>query len=124
MVRRAAAVAAVVLYAWWASALRPFSWAALVAVVGAGVAAVALGARRRDAPGSATPPPSLGVAGALGWVALWGALAAWELAAYVQHPRGDHPTLSSLADDVLGSHPARALAFLAWLALGAALARR
>ena len=115
------AVAAAALYAWWATGLRPFSWAALLAVEGAGVAALVLGSRRR-APAPDLPPRPGAALG--GWAALLGALAAWELAAYLQHPRHDHPTLSSLADAVLGSHPAQALAFLAWLALGADLARR
>jgi hypothetical protein len=55
------------------------------------------------------------------WAALFVALAGWELAAFLQHPRVDHPTLSSLAEGVLHYHPARAVAFLAWLGLGASL---
>ena len=51
-------------------------------------------------------------------------LVGWELAADFQHPRADHPTLSALADPVIDWRPARALAFLAWIALGADLSRR
>ena len=61
-----------------------------------------------------------------GWV--WGALAGatglWELQAFLQHPRRDHPTLSSLSNDLLGSPSSRAIALLMWLALGIWLARR
>ena len=61
---------------------------------------------------------------ALTWAVLCALLAAWELAAYVQSPRADHPTLSVLADQLLDWRPARAVAFLAWMALGTDLARR
>lgn len=52
------------------------------------------------------------------WAALVGALAAWELAAYQASPRHDHPTLSSIADDITRGHPARAVVFGLWLGLG------
>jgi hypothetical protein len=109
--------AAAAAYAWWAAGLRPFTWPALVAVAAAGVAAIVVGTRRRR-PG--TPRPD----GAVLWVALVALLAAWELAAYVQAPRADHPTLSSLANEVLDWHPLRAVAFLGWVAAGVELARR
>jgi len=61
-------------------------------------------------------------------VATWAALAAtagaWQLAAYLQHPRADHPTVSSLANEVLNSHVARAAAFVVWFAAARGLARR
>lgn len=113
------AVAAVVLaYAWWATQLRPFAATTGAAVVGAGAAAMAFGAhhRRRSA-------RRLGVVDVAVWATLLGALAAWQVAAYLQHPRSDHPTLSSLANALLDTHPARALAFLVWLAGAARLAR-
>jgi len=60
------------------------------------------------------------------WV--WGLLAAligtWELQAFVQHPRDEHPTLSSLSNELLTTTTSRAIAMLAWLALGVWLARR
>ncbi|HKY67308.1 MAG TPA: hypothetical protein VJM49_13095, partial [Acidimicrobiales bacterium] len=59
-----------------------------------------------------------------GWGVLAAAAAVWQLAAYLQQPRHDHPTLSSLANAVLDSHAARAGAFVAWLAATAALVRR
>jgi hypothetical protein len=58
------------------------------------------------------------------WAVLAGALAVWQLAAFVQRPRQEHPTLSSLANALFESHPVRAAAFVLWLAGAAALARR
>ena len=107
-------------YAWWAAGLRPFTWPALVAVGVAGAGAIALGTRRRRPARSHTHDAR----DFLPWGILLALLAAWELAAYIQHPRADHPTLSALADPALDWRPARALAFLAWLAVGAELSRR
>lgn len=90
-------------------------------MVGAsGVSAMAMGARRRR-------PPDAGdfhVRWALAWGVLVLLLAGWELAAWAQQPRAAHPTLSSLAGPVLDWRPARAAAFLAWLAGAVELARR
>ncbi len=105
-------------YAWWAAGLRPFTWPALAAVGVAGAAVIVSGTiRARERAVSAAD-------GAVVWAVLLVVLGGWELAAYVQHPRADHPTLSALADQVLDWRPARALAFLAWIALGVDLARR
>jgi hypothetical protein len=58
------------------------------------------------------------------WAVLAALAAAWQLAAYLQHPRHDHPTLSSLTNAALDSHAARAAAFVAWLAVTVTLVRR
>ena len=50
--------------------------------------------------------------------------ALWQLAAYLQHPREVHPTLSSLANALLDSHPARAAAFVLWIIASLWLSRR
>lgn len=154
-----AGVVLVAAYAWWAVGLEPFSWHGTMAVVAAGLAAVAVGARRRGvvavrtpgvsprpagartrAPGvsprpaasgarapGASPRPAAPRARAPGG-ARWGALAvvaaAWQLAAYLQEPREDHPTLSSLTNAALDSQPARAAAFVVWLLATVGLARR
>jgi hypothetical protein len=110
---------AVVAYGWWATALPPFAVTTTVAVVGAGVVAMAVGARNRW---RAHPP--LSTRDAVVWTVLLGTLAAWQLTAYLQQPRSRHPTLSSLANTMLETHPARTLAFVAWLAGAACLARR
>lgn len=86
----------------------------------AGVVTILVGTRRRRPPESRSSYPG----SVLPWAVLCALLAAWELAAYFQQPRADHPTLSSLADQVLDWRPAQALAFLAWLAVGVDLSRR
>lgn len=119
---RAAAAVAVAAFAWWAAGLAPFTTPSLVAVVGGGLVAMAAGARwlpRRPTPVEGAAPP----AGLAAWAVLVVALAAWELAAYVQHPRADHPTLSSLANDALRPRVVRAAALAGWLAVAARLAR-
>ncbi len=50
--------------------------------------------------------------------------ALWQLAAYLQHPGEAHPTLSSLANALLDSHPARAAAFVLWIIASLWLSRR
>ena len=117
--RLAVSVGAVA-YAWWAAGLASFTWPATVAVAAAGIAFVIVGTgRRRPARAGSCAPHS-----AMAWAVLFALLAGWELAAYLQHPRADHPTLSALADQLLDWRPARALGFLAWMAIGADLARR
>jgi hypothetical protein len=111
-------------YAWWAVGLPGFSIALTVAIVTPGILAVALGtlgkprwlARRCHHP---QRRPGMAV-----WVALVAAMATLQLAAYLQHPRHDYPTVSSLANTALDPRPVRAAAFLAWLVIAALLARR
>jgi hypothetical protein len=112
---------ALLVFTWWATGLPPFTGVAYAVVIGAGVAAMAWGASRlRPRP----PGPAWPAGGLLRWVALAGALAGWQVAAFVQHPRSDHPTLSSLANTVLDPQPVRALALAGWLVIAARLARR
>ena len=107
-------------YAWWAIGLAPFSAQATAAIVLAGVAAMAVGGRERRR----RSPTEGDVSGIVPWAALAAVAGAWQLAAYLQHPRADHPTVSSLANELLDSHPARAAAFLVWIAAARWLARR
>lgn len=118
--RHLIAAVAVAAYAWWATGLPTFTLASTLAVVGAGVGAMAIG---RHA-GGPRARPLLRRADIVAWGVLFGALTVWELAAFVQLPRVEHPTLSSLTDALLDTHPARALAFVAWLAGAAGLGRR
>ena len=106
-------------YGWWAVSRPPFSGAATAAVLLAGAAAAAAGALspRRDR-------PRVDAAGWGAWVVLAAAAGLWQLAAYVQLPRHDHPTLSSLANALLDSQPARAAAFVVWVLGTVHLARR
>jgi hypothetical protein len=115
-----AAFAGLLAYGWWATGLAPFSAGAMVAVAGAGAVAMVVGARLTPRPAAALPT----VRELLPWAVLLTALATWQLVAYFQHPRSEHPTLSSMANGVLDTHPARAIAFAAWALIGARLARR
>jgi hypothetical protein len=110
-----------VAYAWWAVRLAPFSVRATAAIVLAGAAAMAVGRRRRLPRRSQADAAVSGVAP---WAGLAAVAGAWQLAAYLQHPRADHPTVSSLANELLDSHPARAAALLVWIAAAWWLARR
>jgi len=117
--RLAALGAGLLLAAWWATGLRPFTGFAYFVVVGAGVSAMAWGARRSRPPVRAWP-----AGGLLVWAALAMLLFVWQMAAFVRHPRPAHPTLSYLANTVLEPRPVRALALALWLVLAARLAHR
>ena len=106
-------------YAWWAVALPPFSASATAAVLVAGGAAVLVGASRPR-----REWPAVDRRRTVPWVLLGTLGALWQLAAYLQHPRDDHPTVSSLMNALLDSRPARAAALLLWLAVTVALSRR
>ncbi|MDQ1489866.1 MAG: hypothetical protein QOJ23_2380 [Actinomycetota bacterium] len=107
-------------YAWLTTDLRPFTLPLVAAILMGGLVAVALGPNllpaRVPRPGR---PPQLDV-----WAALSAALALWELGAFLQHPRVEHPTLSSLTNTLFQSHVARALGLLMWLGTGTRLGRR
>ena len=117
----AALLAVSAAYAWWATSLRPFTAPCLWATAAAGAAAGAAGLRwptRTPAPRRARSRAGAGV-----WAVLFVTLAGWELASFLQHPRGAHPTLSSMANEVLAHHPVRAVAMVVWLAIGVGIAR-
>jgi hypothetical protein len=98
---------------------RPFT---LPADVGAGIAGVvALVVAALAAPAD---PPRPRPAGVRWWALLAGVALALELIELFGAPRAAHPTLSSLAGPVLAHWPGRTAAYLAWLSLGRALARR
>jgi hypothetical protein len=116
-----AAVAAALGYSWVASGLRPFTHPQAVAVsiplVVAGVVLLRSGPRAGDA--AEAPRRGWWV-----WVALFAVLMASELISYRLSPRIDHPTLSSIADAIMSTHPGRFAMFAAWLAVGYWLFRR
>jgi hypothetical protein len=116
------AVPAVVGLAWAATSLRPFTLPALAVTLLTGFAVIAVGSRVRKAhplDRSPTNLPGLNL-----WSVLMAAMAIWELIAFVQLPRVDYPTLSSLANQVFDSHVVRAAAFAVWVAAGYGIARR
>jgi hypothetical protein len=121
------AVAIGLVYSWIAAGLLPFTKPEelMVALPVIPVAVLALFWRATPAAESATVGPdgaSPPLRGTAVWVVLLGALVAWELAAYASTPRDDHPTLSSITDSIMSTHPGRAAVFALWLALGVALA--
>jgi hypothetical protein len=124
--RLALLLAGVVVYAWIAAALRPFTLPEYVLVALPMIPVVVLTARRARS----EPPEGVPIAeggwhrAALLWLAVLLVLVTWELLALFSSPREDHPTLSYLADRVMSTHAGRTVVFLAWLALGAALAVR
>ena len=119
--RRAAVAAGACAYGWWAVGLPPFSWGASLAVLAAGAAAAVAGGRQRPRRPAGRPVDVRRVAP---WLVLLAAAATLQLWSYLQHPRADHPTISSLTNALLDSHPARAAAFAGWLAATVVLARR
>lgn len=106
-------------FAWWATGLPPFTARAYVVVVGAGAAAMAWGSRQRR-----PPVGEWSAGGLLVWLGLALTLGAIQLQAYFQHPRFEHPTLSSLVNTALDPRPVRAAALALWLVVAARLARR
>jgi hypothetical protein len=114
-----AGVAVVVGYCWFAAGLRPFTIPIEVAVAGPSVvmAVLAWRGRPRGVDLAATPPERTMAP----WVAVFVVLTVWEVANYFLSPRRDHPTLSSIADSLMGTHAGRAGLFAVWLLLGWAL---
>lgn len=117
--RRAAVIAAVVVYALLAATCRPLTRPALLAVLVAGVPLCWFGVRRR--PRGARPVGRRSVAV---WLGLGGVAAAFELALWLGPDDAAHPTLSTLADPVLSTYPGRVLGYLLWAGSGAWLVSR
>lgn len=106
-------------YGWWAVSLPPFSATATAAVLLAGGAAVVSGACQPRG-----QRPGIEVQRAAAWAVVVAVGGLWQLAAYLQQPRDEHPTLSSLANELLDSQPARAAAFVLWIIATVRLSRR
>jgi hypothetical protein len=115
-------VAVALVYSWIASGLRAFTHPEAVAVsiplVIAGIALI------RSQPGARGAGDRVKGRGTWVWVTLLVLVLMWELISYRLSPRVDHPTLSSIADTVMSTHPGRFAVFAAWLAAGYWLFRR
>jgi hypothetical protein len=112
-------------YSWVASGLRAFTHPEAVAVsIPLVVAGVALIRSRRRLDGAAAAGDTATRRGTWVWVVLIVLLLAWELISFRLSPRADHPTLSSIADAAMSTHPGRFVVFAAWLAAGYWLFRR
>jgi len=114
-----AAAALVAAYAGLVAAVRPFTWPAFVLTAIPALVIVGLSLPRMVRTERPAPVRGVGL-----WVGLATAVVLWELVAYVQSPRDEHPTLSSMLDALESNPLARAVLFVAWLALGWELARR
>jgi uncharacterized membrane protein YfcA len=119
-------VVVALVYSWIASGLRAFTHPEAVAVsiplVIAGIAI--LRSRRRLDADRATARTEVTPRGTWVWVTLLTVLLVWELISFRLSPRVDHPTLSSIADAAMSTHPGRFAVFAAWLATGYWLFRR
>jgi hypothetical protein len=117
---RATALGAAALgYACLGSGLRPFTWPAMVFTTVGALAILILARRRGRSPASVRASRE----GLVVWTLWLAAATGWELWALTMHPRSTHPTISSLLESVIQTHPGRSVAVLAWLALGWWLAR-
>lgn len=115
-------VVAALVYAWIASGLRAFTHPETVAVsIPLAIAGIAL---IRSQPRRRAERVGGEGRGTWVWVTLLVALLAWELISFRLSPRVDHPTLSSIGDAAMSTHPGRFLVFSAWLAAGYWLFRR
>jgi cation transporter-like permease len=117
--RHAALIAAVVAYALVAALCRPLTYAALGAVLVAGVPLVWIGVRRE--PRRAVP---VGGRSAALWLSLAGLGAAFELGVRLGPDDVAHPTLSTLADPLLSTYPGRVVGYLVWVGAGLWLVSR
>ncbi len=113
-----AVVAGALFYSWVASGLRPFTYPERVAVaIPLVISAIAvLRIPRTDVYGTRR--------GTWVWGALFAALVVWELVSFGLSPRVDHPTLSSIGDWLMSTHPGRFGTFAVWLGVGYWLFRR
>jgi hypothetical protein len=117
--RRAAVIAAVLAYALVAALCRPLTGAALAAVLLAGAPLAVIGVLRR--PRRAHP---VGRRSAAVWLGVGGLAGAFELAVFLGPDDVAHPTLSTLADPLLGTYPGRVFGYLLWLGAGLWLVSR
>jgi hypothetical protein len=120
--RRGLTGAALVAYSWFAGTTTPFTRNALLIVLVPGAVAgmIACGRPPRRIP----PPDSLDLTGSTYWLIAIAALFEWEASAFRDFTSTWHPPLSDLIDPVLGVHPVKAVAVMAWLLAGWGLVRR
>jgi hypothetical protein len=115
------AAAALGLAAALAGTTHSFTWPALI-VTAAGAVSVVIVALR--APRSRRVGRGRPRGGYAAWAVVAAAGLGWQLAAYFQSPRAEHPTISSMLDAADAHDPLRAAVFLGWIVLGLELARR
>jgi hypothetical protein len=112
--RTVALIVVVLGYAWIGGGLRSFTVPAMVSTALGGLAVFILAWQRK----ARTKTTRVSRDGTLMWTAWLAVATGWELWALSMHPRATHPTISSLINTLIETHPGRAAAVLAWLALG------
>ena len=117
-------VAVAVVYATVASRFAPLTWPSMLATLPP--AAVVFWVGMRGRPTREGPAMVLRRSRLMPWVVVGVAGIALEIAAVLQSPRSDFPTLSSIVSPLAGDSAGwyRFAGYLAWFALGAWLARR
>jgi hypothetical protein len=118
-----AAVAAAASWSWFASGVRTFTRPAEVLTAVPVLVVLVLTVWPTAAPSGVRAGPRPTWRNLAPWVAVAVALVGWELSELFSKPRDAHPTLSSITNTLLGTHPSRFLGFLAWLLLGWLLVR-
>jgi hypothetical protein len=113
------ALATATVWAWFASGVRTFTRPAEVLTFVPGFIVLVLTLRPRAEPEVVTGRTGRRVP----WVALAAAFTALELSELFSQPRSAHPTLSSLTNTLLDTHPSRFIGYAVWLALGWLLVR-
>ena len=113
-----AGLAAAACWSWFASGVRTLTRPAevLTFVPALAVLVLTLRPKARFTAGVAvarSPRRTL-----LPWLLAVIAIVGWELSELFSQPRQGHPTLSSITNALLSTHPSRFLGFLAWLLLG------
>ena len=112
------ALVAAAIYTWVAAGFHPFTWPMRIAVAVPVLVAVAF-QWRQPANLVAEPAPTPAYRRAvMAWIGLLVLAITWELTALFSSPREDHPTLSSIGDDVMRTHPGRTITFALWLVVG------
>ncbi|HEX4015212.1 MAG TPA: hypothetical protein VHX15_00610 [Frankiaceae bacterium] len=113
-----AALAAAACWAWFASGVRTFTRPAevLTFIPALAVLVLTLRPKARSIPILAGPAPPWRTF--IAWIVMLAAVVGWELSELFSQPRQGHPTLSSITNTLLSTHPSRFLGFLAWLLLG------
>ena len=121
---RALWVAVAIAYAALASRLTPLTWPSMLATVPAAAVVYRVGMRGR--PVRECPAVVLERSRLVPWVVVISLGIGLEIAALLQTPREEFPTLSSFVSPLVGDSAGwyRFVGYLVWLGMGAWLARR
>jgi uncharacterized membrane protein len=119
------AVVAALVWSWFASGVRTFTRPAeaFTFIPALAVLLVTLRPRRQAKRPERRHEKPYDVRGVLLWAGLLAAVLSWEMFQLFSKPREHHPTISSLLNSLISTHPSRFAGYLLWLAAGVLLAR-